>query len=98
MTSNRLLLIKFIVLIGLLSFLSLVGYKFITEGIHDAVIFSPVIDDFIWGVLCSFIGAVSFVIALKNESILGKFRYLVQGALFLVAGLVMLLDGLKALL
>ncbi|BBM63727.1 hypothetical protein VA249_03730 [Vibrio alfacsensis] len=49
MTSNRQLFIKFIVLIGLLGFVSVVGYNFITEGIHDAVIFTPMIDDFMWG-------------------------------------------------
>ncbi|RJX65093.1 hypothetical protein DZ860_22670 [Vibrio sinensis] len=97
MTINRLLLIKYIVFIGLLSFVIVVGYNFITDGIHDAVIFSPVIDDFMWGTVCSLIGAVSFVIALKNKSVLGKFRYVVQGALFSVGGLTMLLDGIKTL-
>ncbi|MGR5133920.1 hypothetical protein [Vibrio alfacsensis] len=97
MTSNRKLLIKFIVFIGLLSFVIVVGYNFITEGIHGAVIFTPVIDDFMWGILCSLIGAVSFAIALNNKSMSGKLWHTVKGVFFLVSGLTMLFGGVQAL-
>ncbi|BCN25138.1 hypothetical protein [Vibrio alfacsensis] len=97
MTSNRQLFIKFIVLIGLLGFVSVVGYNFITEGIHDAVIFTPMIDDFMWGILCSLIGVVSFATVLSNKSVSGKMWHVLKGVFFLVSGLMMLFSGVKAL-
>ena len=96
MTSNRTRLINFIVLIGLLSFVIVVGYKFITEGIHAAVIFTPVIDDFMWGTLCSLVGVVSFAGALYNKSVSRKLWYALKGTFFLFSGLSMLFDGIQA--
>ncbi|OLQ85686.1 hypothetical protein BIY21_18830 [Vibrio ponticus] len=97
MKSNRALLTKFIILIGLLSFVSVVGYNFITEGIQDAVIFTPVVDDFMWGILCSLFGVVSFAIAWKSKSVSGKLWHAVKGIFFLVSGLAMLFNGIQAL-
>ena len=96
--NNKTLLIRFIFLIGLTSFLAFVGYNFATEGIHDAVIFTPVIDDFMWGILCSLIGVVSFLIAYKASSLFTRSRYVLQGAFFLLSGLSMLFDGINAVL
>ncbi|MGF1687594.1 hypothetical protein L4C36_12985 [Photobacterium japonica] len=93
---NKTLLIRFIFLIGLTSFLAFVGYNFATEGIHDAVIFTPVIDDFMWGIICSLVGAVSFLIAKNATSLFTKSRYVLQGALFLLGGLSILFDGINA--
>ncbi|ANU35382.1 hypothetical protein [Vibrio scophthalmi] len=96
MTSNRTLPIKFIIFIGLLSFVGVVGYKFITEGIQDAVIFTPVVDDFMWGTLCSLIGALFCAGALYNKSVPKRLWNAVKGIFFLVGGLSMLFDGVQA--
>ena len=97
MKNNKPRLIRFTVFIALLCFVLVVGYKFITEGIQDAVFFSPVIDDFIWGAIFSLVGVVSLVIAFNATSVFVKSRYVVQSALFSVVGLTMLFNGLNAL-